>query len=194
MCVWILSPFYLDLPGRPRCPSSVNKRKAGSWNSLPHLLLLPYWNSAAAAAALPASWILTPFFPLRQLCSSGPGKNLQLVKIVCQLGKRSGDIDASITNRIQEIEERIAGAGDATEKNIGTTVKENAKRFARLQTQSFWLCFFGWGHISWGCRRTGGYALWSTKRGHSPQHMSHLSSVYSVISSSSPDVACLCTA
>ena len=64
------------------------------------------------------------------------------------LGQRSGVIDASITNRIQEIEERIAGAGDATEKNIGTTVKENAKRFARLQTQSFWLCFFGLGKFS----------------------------------------------
>ena len=28
------------------------------------------------------------------------------------LGKRSGGIDASITNRIQEIEERISGAED----------------------------------------------------------------------------------
>ena len=42
------------------------------------------------------------------------------------LGKRSGVIDASITNRIQEIEERISGAGN-TIGNIGTTVKENAK-------------------------------------------------------------------
>ena len=38
----------------------------------------------------------------------------------------SGDIDASITNRIQEIEERISGAEDNIE-NINTTVKENAK-------------------------------------------------------------------
>ena len=30
------------------------------------------------------------------------------------LGKRSGVIDASITNRIQEIEERISGAEDTT--------------------------------------------------------------------------------
>jgi predicted nucleic acid-binding Zn-ribbon protein len=38
------------------------------------------------------------------------------------LGKRSGAIDASITNRIQEIEERISGAEDTIE-NIDTTVK-----------------------------------------------------------------------
>jgi predicted nucleic acid-binding Zn-ribbon protein len=42
------------------------------------------------------------------------------------LGKRSGDIDASITKRIQEIEERISGEEDNIE-NIDTTVKENAK-------------------------------------------------------------------
>jgi predicted nucleic acid-binding Zn-ribbon protein len=42
------------------------------------------------------------------------------------LGKRSGVIDASITNRIQEIEERISGAEDTIE-NIDTTIKENAK-------------------------------------------------------------------
>jgi hypothetical protein len=42
------------------------------------------------------------------------------------LGKRSGVIDASITNRIQEIEERILGVEDTIE-NIDTTVKENAK-------------------------------------------------------------------
>ena len=42
------------------------------------------------------------------------------------LGKRSGVIDASITNRIQEIEEIISGAEDTIE-NIHTTVKENAK-------------------------------------------------------------------
>jgi hypothetical protein len=35
------------------------------------------------------------------------------------LGKRSGVIDASITNRIQEIEERISGAEDTIE-NIDT--------------------------------------------------------------------------
>ena len=45
------------------------------------------------------------------------------------LGKKSGTIDASISNRIQEIEERISGAEDSIE-NIGTTIKkiQNAKR------------------------------------------------------------------
>jgi predicted nucleic acid-binding Zn-ribbon protein len=42
------------------------------------------------------------------------------------LGKKTGVIDASITKRIQEIEERISGAEDSIE-NIDTTVKENAK-------------------------------------------------------------------
>jgi hypothetical protein len=42
------------------------------------------------------------------------------------LGKRPGAIDASITNRIQEMEERISSAEDTIE-NIDTTVKENAK-------------------------------------------------------------------
>jgi predicted nucleic acid-binding Zn-ribbon protein len=41
--------------------------------------------------------------------------------------KRSGVIDSSITNRIQEIEERISGIEDTIE-NIDTPVKENAKR------------------------------------------------------------------
>jgi chromosome segregation ATPase len=42
------------------------------------------------------------------------------------LGKQSGVIDASITNRIQEIEERISYAVDTIE-NIDTIGKENAK-------------------------------------------------------------------
>jgi uncharacterized coiled-coil protein SlyX len=42
------------------------------------------------------------------------------------LRKRSRVIDTSITNRIQEIEERLSGAEDTIE-NIDTTVKENAK-------------------------------------------------------------------
>jgi cell division protein FtsL len=50
------------------------------------------------------------------------------------LGKRSGVIDASITNRIQEIEERISEAEDSIE-NIDTTVKENAKS-KRLLTKN----------------------------------------------------------
>ena len=39
------------------------------------------------------------------------------------LGKRSGVIDISITNRIQEIEERVSGAEDTIE-NIDTTSKK----------------------------------------------------------------------
>ena len=42
------------------------------------------------------------------------------------LGKRSRVVDASITNRIQEMEERISGA-KGTVENIDTTVKENAR-------------------------------------------------------------------
>jgi wobble nucleotide-excising tRNase len=42
------------------------------------------------------------------------------------LGKKSGTIDVSISNRIQEIEERISGAEDSIE-NMDTTIKENAK-------------------------------------------------------------------
>ena len=42
------------------------------------------------------------------------------------LGKKSGTIDASINNRIQEMEERISGAQDSIE-NISTTIKENGK-------------------------------------------------------------------
>jgi predicted nucleic acid-binding Zn-ribbon protein len=50
------------------------------------------------------------------------------------LGKRSGVIDASITNKIQEMEERISGADDSIE-NIDTKVKENAKS-KKLLTQN----------------------------------------------------------
>jgi hypothetical protein len=42
------------------------------------------------------------------------------------LGKKSGNIDASINNRIQEMEERISGAEDSIE-NMGTTIKDDAK-------------------------------------------------------------------
>jgi hypothetical protein len=42
------------------------------------------------------------------------------------LGKRSGIIEAIITNRIQEIEERISGSEDTIE-NTDTVVKENVK-------------------------------------------------------------------
>jgi predicted RNase H-like nuclease (RuvC/YqgF family) len=50
------------------------------------------------------------------------------------LGKKSGTIDASIRNRIQEMEERISGAEDSIE-NMGTTIKENAK-CKKILTQS----------------------------------------------------------
>ena len=50
------------------------------------------------------------------------------------LGKRSAVIDVSITNRIQEIEERISGAEDTIE-NIDPTVRDNAKR-KKLLTQN----------------------------------------------------------
>ena len=42
------------------------------------------------------------------------------------LGKRSGTTDASISNRMQEIKERISDVEDDVEE-IDTTVKENSK-------------------------------------------------------------------
>ena len=50
------------------------------------------------------------------------------------LRQKSGVIDASITNRIHAIEERISGAKD-TKENIDTTIKENAK-IKKLLTQN----------------------------------------------------------
>ena len=50
------------------------------------------------------------------------------------LGKRSEVIDVNITNRIQEIKERISGAEDTIE-NIDTTVKGNEK-CKKLLTQN----------------------------------------------------------
>ena len=52
------------------------------------------------------------------------------------LGKRSGVIDASIiTNRIQEIEERISGAEDTIE-NIDTTTKKKNVKCKKILTQN----------------------------------------------------------
>ena len=48
----------------------------------------------------------------------------QTILEIENLAKRWGVIDASITNRIEEIEERISGAENTIE-NIDTTVKEN---------------------------------------------------------------------
>jgi uncharacterized coiled-coil DUF342 family protein len=42
------------------------------------------------------------------------------------LRKKSGTIDVSISNRTQEVKERISGTEDSIE-NIGTTIKENTK-------------------------------------------------------------------
>jgi hypothetical protein len=42
------------------------------------------------------------------------------------LGKKSGSTNVSISNRIQEMEDRNSGALDSRE-NMGTTIKENAK-------------------------------------------------------------------
>jgi hypothetical protein len=42
------------------------------------------------------------------------------------LGKEQGTIDASISNRMQKMEERISGTEDFIE-NMDTTIKENAK-------------------------------------------------------------------
>jgi hypothetical protein len=50
------------------------------------------------------------------------------------LGKKSGNIGASISSTIQEMEERISGAEDSIE-NICTTNKENAK-CNKVQTQN----------------------------------------------------------
>jgi chromosome segregation ATPase len=51
------------------------------------------------------------------------------------LGKKSGTIDVSISNRIEEMGERFSGAEDSIE-NIGTTIKEN-KKCKKILTQNF---------------------------------------------------------
>jgi hypothetical protein len=54
-----------------------------------------------------------------------PGRALSETTLEIEtLGKKSGTIDASISNRIQEMEERISGAEDSID-NISTTIKEN---------------------------------------------------------------------
>jgi hypothetical protein len=50
------------------------------------------------------------------------------------LGKKSGTIDVSISNRIQDMEEKISGAEDSIE-NMGTAIKENGK-CKKIQTQN----------------------------------------------------------
>jgi hypothetical protein len=53
------------------------------------------------------------------------------------LGKRTGTTDASITSRIQEMEDRISGAEDMI-KEIDASVKENvkSKKFLTRQKQT----------------------------------------------------------
>jgi transcription elongation factor len=51
---------------------------------------------------------------------------MEVTKEMDNLGKISGDTDASITKRIQEIEGRISGIEDIVE-DIDNTVKENTK-------------------------------------------------------------------
>jgi uncharacterized coiled-coil protein SlyX len=50
------------------------------------------------------------------------------------LGKKSGTIDVSMSNRIQEMEERISGAEDSIE-NMDKTIKENTK-YKMILTQN----------------------------------------------------------
>ena len=50
------------------------------------------------------------------------------------LGKKSGTIDVSIRNRIQEMEERISGAEDSIE-NIDTKVNTKCKRILTQNIQ-----------------------------------------------------------
>jgi predicted RNase H-like nuclease (RuvC/YqgF family) len=50
------------------------------------------------------------------------------------LGKKSGTIDVSISNRIKEMEERISGAENSI-GNMDTTIKENVK-FKKILTQN----------------------------------------------------------
>jgi hypothetical protein len=59
----------------------------------------------------------------RNICSKKPRGSCASSNRV--KGKKSRTIDLSISNRIQEMEERISGAEDSIE-NIGTTIKENA--------------------------------------------------------------------
>jgi predicted ribosome quality control (RQC) complex YloA/Tae2 family protein len=63
------------------------------------------------------------------------------------LGKRSWATDASINNRIQEIEERISGLEDPLE-DIDTIVKENTKH-KKLLTQNIQEIKFTMLRITW---------------------------------------------
>ena len=51
------------------------------------------------------------------------------------LGKKSGTIDVSISNRIQEMEERISGEEDSIE-NMDTTIKKKKNTACKILTQN----------------------------------------------------------
>lgn len=55
------------------------------------------------------------------------------------LGNRRGRKDASITNRIQKLEERISGLEDTIEE-INPSIKENVKvkKFVRKSIHEIW--------------------------------------------------------
>ncbi|KAL6088433.1 hypothetical protein STEG23_022858 [Scotinomys teguina] len=56
-----------------------------------------------------------------------------------KLSKRSGNTDASITNRIQEMEDRISNVEDTIEE-IDSSVKENtkSKKVIKQNVQEIW--------------------------------------------------------
>jgi chromosome segregation ATPase len=51
------------------------------------------------------------------------------------IGKKSRTIDVSISNRIQEMEEKISGAEDSKE-NMGTTIKKKNAKCKKILTQN----------------------------------------------------------
>jgi restriction endonuclease len=55
------------------------------------------------------------------------------------LGKRTGTTDTNITNRVQEMEERLSGVEDMIEE-IDTPAKENvkSKKFLTQNIQKIW--------------------------------------------------------
>jgi hypothetical protein len=62
------------------------------------------------------------------------------------LGKKSGTIDASISNRIQEMEERISGAEDSIE-NIGTALAFNLSPFCPLSHSPFFFSVVNFNYL-----------------------------------------------
>ncbi|KAL6040258.1 hypothetical protein STEG23_020334 [Scotinomys teguina] len=75
-----------------------------------------------------------------------------------KLSKRSGNTDASITNRIQEMEDRISNVEDTIEE-IDSTVKENTKTKKAIkqnvQEIKGFLCSFGTSSVSHSVDQSG---------------------------------------